>query len=543
MFLLAAPDPGTIGLVLALVAIFVFVVLFLATRFKRCPSNRVLVIYGKVGDQKSSRCIHGGGAFVWPLIQDYAYLDLAPRTIDIDLIGALSKKNIRVNVPSTFTVGISTNESIMGNAAERLLGLTDTHIRDQAKDIILGQMRLVLATLSIEEINQDREKFLALVNDNVGTELSKIGLEVINVNIRDITDESGYIEAIGKKAAAEAVNQARIEVAQEERKGAIGEAEAYRFKEVRVAEEKAQSVQGQKAAERTQRVELAKLEAEAIQGQKAAERDQLVAVATLAALTEQGRKEAERNQRVAVAEFEATAVDGENRSKAIIADTNAALAEREADARRRSEVAAANARKEILEAQRLEEMARLAKEEVVRQDIDRQKLEIEAEARAEQIRRVARGEADAILATREAEATGLQKILDAKARGYENLLRACNGDTTLAPTLLMIEKVSEIVGEQVKAISNLKIDKITVWDGGGKGPGGNTTSNFLSGLMGSLPAMHELANQAGIRLPEILGRIESSSDDPGRARAPEASTDVAAAPRPTKRRKGEDGES
>jgi len=195
---------------------------FLLTRYKRCPSNRILVIYGKVGKGKSAKCVHGGGSFILPVIQDWQYLNLNPLPIEIDLKGALSRQNIRINTPSTFTVGISTRPEVMLNAAERLLGLAEPEIRTQAIDIILGQLRLVIATLTIEEINQDREQFLQLINKHVASELNKVGLELINVNIKDITDESGYIESIGKKAAAEAINLAKVEVAQQERSGAIG---------------------------------------------------------------------------------------------------------------------------------------------------------------------------------------------------------------------------------------------------------------------------------------------------------------------------------
>ena len=220
--------------VIALLVLFFFTVL--VKQYRRCPSNRVLVVYGKLrgSHQGAAKCIHGGGTFVIPLIQSYAYLSLEPMTIDIELTSALSKKNIRVAVPSTFTIGVSTDPIIMQAAAERLLGLQEREIAAQARDIILGQMRLVIATLSIEEINTDRERFLDLVNKNVNTELNKIGLEMINVNIRDITDESGYIEALGRKAAAEAVNQAKIEVADATRAGAIGEAPADREKEEQV---------------------------------------------------------------------------------------------------------------------------------------------------------------------------------------------------------------------------------------------------------------------------------------------------------------------
>ena len=508
-------DPFVGALVGIIAAVLFFVLLVIATRFKRCPSNRILVVYGKVGTGRSARCVHGGGRFIWPLIQDYDYLDLAPRTIEIDLIGALSKKNIRVNVPSTFTVGISTTGAVMQNAAERLLGLSEQGIRNQCQDIILGQMRLVIATLSIEEINQDREKFLELVNINVGTELQKIGLEVINVNIRDITDESHYIEAIGKKAAAEAVNQARIEVAEAEQMGAIGEAQAVRQKEVRVAEETSHSQQGQKAAERDQRVAVSAMEAQAIEGQKKAERDRNIAVAGLDAESVQGQKHAERDRRIAVAGLEADAVSGENKSKGEIADYNADLAEKTAEARRRAEVAEAEAARDILNAEKDQEVAKLSKEQVAQEEIQKRKIEISASAEAERIRLVAKGDADRIVALQTAEATGQKAILDAKAEGYRNLIAACGEQPGMAPTLLMIEKVQEIVAEQVKAISNLQIDKITVWDGGrGAGTGGGSTANFLSGLMGSLPAMHELAQQAGIELPGFLGRVKEG-DGPG----------------------------
>ena len=117
------------------VAVLIFSTLtFFASRYKRCPSDRILVVYGKVGGSQSARCTHGGAAFVWPIIQDHAYLSLTPMPIDIALRGALSQQNIRVNSPSTFTVGISTEPGVMENAAERLLGQTQPQIQELAKD-------------------------------------------------------------------------------------------------------------------------------------------------------------------------------------------------------------------------------------------------------------------------------------------------------------------------------------------------------------------------------------------------------------------------
>ena len=474
-----------LGLIGSVVLLGFFFLMFLIKQYKRCPSNQILVVYGKVGTNKAADCLHGGGKFIIPLIQDYAYLNLEPLVIDIPLEGALSLNNIRVNVPATFTVGISTDPVLMNNAAERLLLLDDVKIRDQAQDIILGQLRLVIATLSIEEINKDREKFMALINTNVAEEVNKIGLTLINVNIRDITDESGYIEAIGKRAAAEAINQARVDVAQQERDGETG----------------------QKLAEQERRVRVAALEATSVEGEVQSKRDREIATAQREAETVAATKQAEQEQRIQVAAAESAAVEGENKSNAEIAESNAQLAEVRAEARRKADVAAAEAAQAILTAQREEEIARLRKDELAKQEIEKTRVEIAADATAEKARREARGEADAILATYTAEAAGTQKVLEAKAEGYRQLVAACAENPQVAPTLLMIEQLPALVAEQVKAIQNLKIDKITVWDSGSNGNKNGATADFLSGLIGSLPAMHELAEQAGIELPSVLGRV------------------------------------
>ena len=481
-----------LGLIGGGLLILFFGISFLVKQYKRCPSNRILVIYGRVAGAQAAQCLHGGGKFIIPLLQDYAFLPLEPLVIDIPLEGALSLNNIRVNVPSTFTVGISTDPVLMNSAAERLLHLDENQIREQAQDIILGQLRLVIATLSIEEINKDREKFMNLVNTNVAEEINKVGLALINVNVRDITDESGYIEAIGKRAAAEAINRAKVEVAQQDRDGATG----------------------QKDAQRDQRVRVAALEATAIEGEVKSKRDYEIATAEREAETIAAKKNAEQEQRVQVAAAESTAVQGENSSQGEIANSNAQLAEVRAEAKRRAEIAAAQADEAIFGAQREQEIARLGKDELAPQEIEKKRVEIEAEATAEQLRREARGEADAMLAKFVAEAEGTQKVLEAKAAGYQRLVEACAGNPQIAPTLLMIEQLPTLVAEQVKAIQNLKIDKITVWDSGNAGRGskhGGGTADFLSSLIGSLPAIHELAEQAGIELPAVLGKVIRNS--------------------------------
>ena len=457
------------GLMIAGALVLISIFVFIANQYKRCPSNKIIVVYGKTGGEKTAKCVHGGGTFIIPLIQDYGVLSLEPMTTDIDLRGALSKGNIRVAVPSTFTFGISTDPRIMINAAERLLGLSKPDVITQASDIILGQLRLAIATLTIEEINQDREKFLEQINANVNTELNKIGLEIINVNIKDITDESGYIDAIGKKAAAEAINKAKVEVAQQEKLGAVGEASANKEKEVQVAEQEAQTLIG--------------------------------------------RTNAEREQRIKTAELEAQAVEGENISKANIAEYNAALAVKQAEALKTGEVAKANAERDVLLAQKDQEEAKLKKEELARQEVEKLKIQVQADAEAERARRIALGEADAIKAKYFAEAEGIKAVLEAKAKGYEDLVKISNNRPEIATSFLMIEKLETLVEKQVEAIKNIKFDKITVWDGGTGTTGGSTTANFMKDLIKALPAMHDLAGQAGIELPQILGKVDSGIEE------------------------------
>ena len=451
--------PATSSSLLILICVIALLVLttliVIASRYRKCPSDKVMVIYGKVGSNsdgtsRSAKCIHGGAAFIWPVIQAVEFLDLTPISINVDLKNALSKQNIRVDVPSRFTVGISTEPGVMQNAAERMLGLKLDDIQELAKDIIFGQLRLVIATMEIEEINTDRDKFLDAVSRNVETELKKIGLRLINVNVTDITDESGYILALGKEAAAKAINDAKISVAQADREGAIGSANA------------------------------------------------------------------ERDQRISVSLANSEAIKGENEAKVQVAESEAARREREAEALKRATAAekiqAAKALEEAYAAQKSAELARASLEQatleadiIVKAEIEKKQAELKAEAEAEQIRRRAKGEADATLMRMQAEADGMRSILTKQAEGFAELVKSAGGESNDAVRMMIADKLEELTKIQVEAVKNLKIDKVTVWDGG-KGEDGKTaTANFVSGLMKTIPPMNELFDMAGMNLPSYLG--------------------------------------
>ena len=449
-------DPIIVVLITVLAVLLFTTFILILSRYKKCPSDKVMVIYGRVGSnqdgtQRSAKCIHGGAAFVWPVVQAYEYLDLTPISISVDLKSALSRQNIRIDVPSRFMVGISTETGIMQNAAERLLGLKLEEVQKLAEDIIFGQLRLVIATMDIEEINTDRDKFLDAVSGNVETELKKIGLRLINVNVTDIDDESGYIVALGKEAASKAINDAKVSVAEADREGAIGAANA------------------------------------------------------------------QRDQRISVSKSNSEAIQGENEAKAHIAQSEATRRELEADALRRATAAeniqTARAQQESYAAQRqaeearaLLEKAKLEADILVKMEIEKKRLELQAEAEAERVRRRARGDADAILMRRRAEADGMLEILSKQAEGFNKLVQSANGDSSDAIRLMVADKLEELVKIQVDAIKNIKIDKVTVWDSAGAHDNGKgATANFLSGLLKSIPPMNEMFDMAGMQLPQYLG--------------------------------------
>jgi len=483
--ILAAGAQQVILILCVIGAIFVLSLFLLVSKqYKRCPSNKVLVVYGRVRGGLSSKCLHGGAHFVLPLVQNYAYLDLEPIQIEIPLKGALSMENIRVSVPSVFTVAIGTEPEVMQNAAIRLLQFTRHEIMEQARDIIFGQLRLVIASMRIEDINRDRDKFLSNIQDSLEPELRKIGLVLINVNITDITDESGYIEAIGRKAASTAIQQATIDVAEQEKKGSIGVAEAEREKAIQVANAVKEREIGTKVAEQERRIRVADADAKAVTGEN-------VARANIAASEAQLKvKQAEAYQlgETKVREAEAAVLEAQYHAQAKAAEAQAVKVEAE----KRAE---------------LEAPAKAMKAQVV----------VDAEAEAERRRIEAEGEAKAIFARLEAEARGEFEKLQKKGLGLRSIVEACEG-AQQAFQLLMLEHVDHLGETAARAIQNIKFDKIYVWDTGRDGS--SATAGFLQNLAGALPpALQLLKNIGGVDMPAYFGKLAGDSGAPAKAPA------------------------
>ena len=440
----------------------------LISRYKMCPPDKILVVYGAIGGERSSKCHAGGAAFVLPLLQSYGYLDLRPISIDVPLRSALSSQNIRIDVPASFTIGISTENGVMENAATRLLDLGPEEVRNLASEIILGQMRVAIASMTIEEINADREKLVMAISKGVDTELNKVGLKMINCNISDIKDASGYIEALGREAAARAINEANIKVAEETRKGEIGRAEAERDQTIAVAAARAESTMGENAA--------------------------AVRIA-----------ESNASREVKEAEFARLSTAAEKVQNALVLE----------------ESYLANARAE--DARAKEQKSRLTAETLVPAEIAKRQAEIAAEAEAQKTRLIAQGAADAQIIDKEAEARGIRAVLEAeaaglasklsaeaggaqamlegRAQGFKELLSATGDDLESVSRLIVAERIVEISRTLSDAVAKVRMDKVVVMGGASGGSVGGVSSLMQDLFKGALP-LSEVAETLGFGLGE-----------------------------------------
>ena len=491
-----------------LVVIVLLGIIGVFSRYRKCKSDEVLVVYGKTGGSKSAKLYHGGAAFVWPIIQGYDFLSMKPMQIDCKLTGAISAQNIRVDVPTTITVAISTDPEVMQNAAERMLGLSMDDKQNLITDVVYGQMRLVIADMTIEELNSDRDKFLAKVKDNIDTELRKFGLYLMNIDIRDAAN---YIVNLGKEAESKAQNEAQANIEEQEKLGAIKIANQIKERETRVAETRKDQEVAIAATRKEQEISVAQTDKERVSQVALANADKESQVARAEAEmninveqanTAKESRIAELNSDMEIKQAEAKkkAAIGRNEAQKEIALSNAQLsvtqanADKEAgEAAARSEAAVQTARekaqKEVEEAKALKVESSLKAEKIVPAEVAKQEAILQADAVAEKVIREAEAKAKATLAQAEAEAKAIRMRLEAEAEGkkmsllaeadgFQAMVKAAELNPAIAIQYKMVDQWKEIAGEQVKAFEKMQLGNVTVFDGGD-----GATGNFLNSLV------------------------------------------------------------
>jgi flotillin len=272
---------GVVALILLIAA--VVAIITVKALIVIVPPNRAAVITGRSrlltdGERVGYRSITGGRTLRIPIVETVQFMSLETFPIEISVANAFSKGNIPLNVEAIANVKIASDpESVFNNAVERLLGKTESEIRDLAKDTLMGNLRGVLATLTPEEVNEDRLGFAKALSEDAGDDLSQLGFHLDVLKIQNVSDERGYLEAIGRRKAAEAVREAEIAEADAEADTREAQAEARKRAEIREADTSVTVAEAQnrlrvrqaqldeegEIAERTARVKAEQAEVEA----------------------------------------------------------------------------------------------------------------------------------------------------------------------------------------------------------------------------------------------------------------------------------------
>lgn len=469
------------------VLVAIITIIGILSRYRKCKSDELLVVYGKTGSHKekvserdakgnlvdreveikTAKVYHGGAAFVWPIIQGYEVMSMQPIQLNLVLKNALSAQNIRVTIPTTVTVAISQEPLIMQNAANRLLGADDDVKESLISDIVYGQMRLVIASMTIEELNSDRDKFLAQARDNINTELNKLGLYLMNINISDIQDAAQYIDNLGKKEETKARAQSQADIAEEEKKGAIQIAQTTREKEIAIAAATKEQETIVAETNREKEVAIAKTTKEKETQLAEQHKEQQIAVAeqrkereigVATAQTEEASKVAEqealRAAKIAEQQAYATAKEAEFTAKAEAAKAVAAQNQEAETVKAQQEKEAKTAQYESEARQKAAEAEKAAGVAEQKATIEVSKAKGEAEkAKAEAERVAGTSKVEAQMAVAKTEQERQVEVNEAKAKAEEAKLKA----EVIIPAEKAKEK-AKIEAEAVKSVAILEAE-------------------------------------------------------------------------------------
>lgn len=517
--------------IVALVVISTFVVL---SRYRKCRPDEILIKYGRTGKDGAAKIITGGGAFIWPIIHSYATMSLRPVQLQLDIKEAAAKGMIRTNVPTNISVVISNEPDLQQIAVKRLLGMSDQELRELIKETIYGQVRMVIARMSVEELNGNRDKFSQEVEINVNNELKKYGLELKTINIQDIRDNAKIIDNLGEQAKAEADKIAQVNIATQKREKMIQVAEQQRIEEATVAN-----------TNKEKEIAIAETERDRDTAIADAERDRETAVAKAQAEKEASIAEAEAKRDVRNAEAIKTAKLGENKAAEAIAKSQAELAVVQAEAvQKKGEadaVAAASVKRRTEEENQKVEAARAKKveaalraDEIVPAEIARNKVEIEADAVAEKAKREAKGQADAILLKAKAEAEAIRlkgeaegaakaALLKADADNFTQMLEASQTHPEIAVQFKMVDNYVKIAEAQAEAYQNLKLGDVKVYGNA------DTAGDFMSKLMGSIAPVLDITRSMPLpgKLQDALAEhtnVNNNQETLKRPKSPKTTT-------------------
>lgn len=546
-------------LICAIVALVVLSAIFVVSRYRKARPDEILIKYGKVRGNKAAQIVRGNGAFVWPIINAYETMSLRPIQLNLDFKQAISKENIRVDVPSNIVVAVSSDLDLQQLAVERLLGMSIDELKRLIAETVYGQMRIVIAQMSIVELNSDRETFQKKVMENVSNELKKFGLELKNINIQDIRDHAKIIENLGQLATATAEKEAQVNIATQKQEKMISIAEQSRLEETKVADTIKDKAIAVAAAERDKQVGVAEARSEQAARIAKAEAEQEVKEANARKESQIGQNLAEQeiaasNSMLEVkrAEAEKDAILGKNTAKEDVAESEARLAVKQANANMTARVGANTAAEEVAlseaklavtkaeatrkkgEAEVIAEQSILKKKEQEQRDVEMARAErveakykadniipaqmkkkevevnaeatkakaiIEATGEAEAIKAKALAEAEAIRLKGEAEGAARAALLKAEADNFAQMLEASQLHPEIAVQFKMVDNYVKIAEHQADAYSNLKLGDVKVYGNA------STAGDFMEKLMHSIAPVLDITRS--MPLPGKLQKVLS----------------------------------
>ncbi len=449
-----------LGLIVVIAVAFIGVIsgiFIFAANYIKAEPHEALVFTGRrhKATKRGWVAVVGGAKFRIPVLEIVNKISLKTMNLpEVRVEAAYSAEGVPVTIEAVANVKISSEQEMLGKAVERFLGTSDQQIKQIIKETLEGQLRDIIGVMTVEQLYQERDMFVNKVLQQSGEELAKIGVIIDIINIQDIRDERGYLEALGRKRTAEVIRDAEI-----------GEAEAKRdaMKESETARREGEVV----------RAEQERQIAEAEKGRDVAKQHYVgeTLAATRKAEQQGPLSEAKAKQEVVVEQQK--------------------VLEEQQKAREKVESARAEAEEQKYRADR-----------VIPAEADRQAVILEAE-----------GQAAAIFKRAQAQAKAIQLKLEAEAEGLRKKAEAWNTYGKAAQLNLALEAIKEVAGKGAEALGAIKFDKVIAIDSGG-GDGETAVNRMLTATpAGLVKFLEQIKAATGIDLAEILKNVNSMEDE------------------------------
>ena len=483
------------AILLGLLGLFAAMALF-ARNYLKVPPSMVAILYGRkhsLVDEKGNRStvgfrvVRGGAALRVPVLEQVEYLSLNVISIPLKISRAYTKEGVPVTVEAVANVKIAGDDTSLRSAAERFLGMSTDKIKEVIFQTLEGHLRAILGTLTVEEINADRQAFAQKMTDEAAVDLKKMGVNIDILTIQQISDEQGYLDALGKKRTAEV-----------KRDAVVGEAKAQRDAMIKSAladqEGKTKRYEADVAIAQSLRdKETKQAEFDAAVKSKKAESEQAGPLATAIArqrVTEQETRidQVRKQQEVLVQEQEAARKEKELQGTVV----------KPAEAERQAAILRAEGEKQAT---------------IIRAEATQKELEFEGAGEASKIEKVGRAEAAKVLAVGEAEAEVIKKKLLAEAEGLQKKAEAWRNFNEAAVINLVVDKMPELA--QAFATQLAGIDKINIIEMGNGSAGSGGISKVMNTVGGGMTAMLSmLKDQFGIDIARLMqAKSEAASEE------------------------------